>query len=147
MEAETDLYLPLYEDGLQWATYQVATGPRPLQAAVRVKAEATSEYWIGLANFKASNWELSGPYSEDTELPLVASNHRSPEGNVYLAVIAMATQRAQIKQVSVLDRMPPVAVIGYASTTTNKFPGGYDMYMQGRDSYAKDGTIVRYEWD
>lgn len=148
MEAGTDLYLPLYLEGMQWAVYQVATGPLPLQASVKIDPASTSEFWVGLADFTAQTWVLSGPYSADCQLPVVPAVNRSLSGNLYITLIVMAGEHAQITKVAVLDRQPPVAKIDFNGFSyTNKLVPRGQQYFDAADSYARDGELVKYEWD
>jgi hypothetical protein len=141
----TSLLLVADASGVQFGVYQFTPASSPLSVDVALDSAHTSAAWIGVADFTAQRWRFSGPCSAPQNIGLDAATDESPQGHVYVAVVAAPIASAKVDQLVLHGQgTPPVAA--FANLPQNS---GLPLTM-GFDASASrdpDGSIVKYEWD
>jgi hypothetical protein len=145
----TSLLLSAGPGGMEWGVWQFtpATGKPTYGVTFELNAGGTDEAWLALADFAASEWVLSGPFST-TEMIDLSLNPEvlSPNGNIYVAVVASDNKLAIVDGITfyVEGNDPPIA--SFTATPQVGAPGEYTL-LDGTGSSDGDGSIVSYEWD
>lgn len=88
IENGTALELYSGSNEISWGIWRFSPGMQVVSSVqVVLSVPAGSEVYIALADFAKNSWSFSGPVTAGQSMDLVDAKHRSPLGNVYIALV------------------------------------------------------------
>jgi hypothetical protein len=132
----------------QYGVYRFNAGSNPTDSVSVQLGSGTTQIFVGLADFAAGRWQLSGPYPGSKTLVIDDGKYISPLHNVWVAVLVAPGQSARVESISVRtvnpDNLPPTAALT-ADRTSGMVP--LVVHFDASGSSDPDGSIVEYAWD
>jgi hypothetical protein len=150
IENGTVLELPAVQSGYEWAVYAFDPQSNSLDSvALLLNVAQGGEVWIGLADYSAGQWELSGPFDKGQTLALTDGDYLSPGGILYVAVLAAGSGDTSVSALSVRTINPnneaPVAVLQTGPGEESGTPP-HSVHFDASAS-TDDAGISHYLWD
>jgi PKD repeat protein len=148
LEAGNALQLDGSGGGFEYAVYRFNPGlNRPDSVSVLLEEPATSGAWVGIANFDASRWDFSGPFTAQKTLVADEAAYTSPAGNIWVAVITADTSATvnalSVRTINPNNALPAADVVADVSGGNIPLTAQFDAGA----SLDTDGQIIEYAWD
>jgi PKD repeat protein len=104
--------------------------------------------YAAVADYSTGSWDIHGPLTGDTELPLYSLRHTSPGGLLYCAALTYKGGNATVVKIEMTAdsgaNQPPVAVL---QADHPAGPAPLAVKFNAMSSRDPDGSIAQWEWD
>jgi PKD repeat protein len=132
---------------MAYATYEYNVPPTFMDLTLnfgwQTSPVASSNLWVGLANFTHNRWDwMPGPADDSLPLPQLLSKYRALDGQVFVVVLMLGTAPCSLNWIGL---GPPTANAELTATPVHG-PAPLSVSLDASASFAPDG-IAKYEWD
>jgi hypothetical protein len=150
VEQGSALVLAADAGSFEYALYRFNPAEASLPDSLSVLFEelATTAAYVGIADYAAGHWAFSGPYAKQKTIAIDEPDYISPEGNLWIAVVAADSSAATVNALSVRtinpDNVAPTAALSVSDEDGN---APFTAEFSAAASSDSDGSIIEYAWD
>ena len=113
---------------VEWAVWRLSVpdGSVPKSAALEVSVDSGSSAWVGIADYNAKAWKLSGPFTSSGSRGIapLAARHVSPGGNIFVLAAAYSGTQITVNRVDFEIDVPAPPKYFITGTLSDSTIGG-----------------------